>query len=496
MCGNLRSRVLRFVLSGGLAATAVILAGCRTTPPPNLGRGPLTPQEISDIQMGKKAVVLFRLTTTENGTQESLDFQRKVRWRTWRIGGWQRFHYLTDGSKSTPSEWRTPPAANRNDGWRYLVLPPGGYFIEPRPAVAHDNPYPLYHLSVPEGHKIVYAGSFLFTASNGTGLYIPGGVHDDSAAAQAIAKGLVPSVDEVTAAIATPNDLAVAVKPYAGRKLTVMATTNYPMDPTPDVGRKAGVLLAAPVAVTGIALLGLAIWTADTADDDDTVATDYDYDTKNPKTNKTVHHHVSADDDKDGLIVMELLAGGVGFTLIGAAFPIEEVGDLTFGGIVRRTWKPHEAAIRQDIKRFDQAGHLATALPQLLATNGIDPSHPMVAAVSETPTNLVVQVGTCHSGLQPEDFFGWKYMFKTSAYLSVIDPVSHQVIWEHGYLYANLSGSPGQSSYVTVVSSRQKSYSLGAYKGAAGEKLLQQKLEAADRRLSEAMAADLKAAGF
>src|SRR5438105_3802360 len=98
MSGALRSRVFRFIFFTTLIATTVFMAGCRTAPLPNLGHGPLTPQEVSDIVAGKKTVVLFRLTTIAGETQESLDYQQKVRWKIWRVGDWQRFRGLADGT--------------------------------------------------------------------------------------------------------------------------------------------------------------------------------------------------------------------------------------------------------------------------------------------------------------------------------------------------------------------------------------------------------------
>gem|GEM_PF-3646587 len=474
------------------------MAGCRTAPPPNLGHGPLTPQEVSDIVGGKKTVVLFRLTTIADETQEALDYQQKIRWKIWQVGDWQRFHGLTDGTARTPSEWRTPPAATHHDGWRYVVLEPGRYFIQPRPANAVGDPYPIYHLSVPPGQKVVYAGSFPFTASpsgNKQQTYDSGGVRDETGAAREIVRGLV-SADEVKTVIVIPNDLAVAVGPYSRKNFEIFASTNYPMGPTKDVGRKAGVILAAPVAISGLALLGLAYVTLDTGNDDD--IPDYTS-SRTTKKSKGGKPKSTADGVKDteALLAVDLLAAGVGITLVAAAFPVAEIGDLTLGGVVRYTWKPHKEALRHEIRRFDLAGHLTNSLSQALASEGVNPDLAVQPATNSVPrTNLVGRVGTFGCCLYPNDFFGWKYRFRTAAYLSLVDPDSHQVIWEHGYMYGDAEHRRGAPPFITFVLGSQKPRSLGAYKGAAGMNLIRQRLEAADKRLSDAMAADLKDAGF
>lgn len=80
--------------------------------------------------------------------------------------------------------------------------------------------------------------------------------------------------------------------------------------------------------------------------------------------------------------------------------------------------------------------------------------------------------------------------------MSVTEAASNTLIWEHGYVYCHRETKKKNVPFATHVKYSREASSLKAYKVEPGWCLLQEELEDAATRLGEAMAADLKAAGF
>lgn len=450
-------------------AVFVLLTGCRTATP-KMAKGPLTPDEIKSVQAGKKTIVLFRLTNIEDGTQETTDYLDRVRWNIWNVGDWKKFHRVAGPSAKSTPYWRLPAEISRQTGWRYLVLEPGRYFVEARPADDKAHPFPVYHLSVPEGAKVVYAGSFPFTFTNEANLptrFISAGVRDETAAARDIMKSLQPSLGDVTPCLAVPNDLAAVLPPRSHPTIAMTGTINYPPHRTRYVGRKAGAIAAGPFIIAGVALIALE---------------------ENSHDNNTIYQTPT---EEENAAFGDLMIVFGGLTLMMTSVPMAVVGDATAGSIIRQTWKPHEAELERELARFDLAGQLTNSVLQQLATNG-----PAAFNSTNTGPTLVLRVGAYRMGLEPTDILGWNYWMDTAAYLAVIDPASNQVIWEHGYVFGHEKHEKGINPFTTFIAYGGDTLSLGDYKGKEGLHRVDIQLDDAVSQISKKMAADLRAAGF
>src|SRR6185369_9833216 len=241
-CAN---RSLFFSLFIGGAA---LLAGCRTAAKQSVVR-PLSAPEIQSIQSGSNTAVLFRLTSTEN-QQEFSETLDDVKWNIWDVTDWQHCRRLGNRDGSAKTRWRVPSMDLGRAGWRYLILKPGQYFIEPRPVDA-DGPLPVYLLSVPCGSPIVYAGSFPFVSTNtflqqgqAHRFYESHGIRDELDAAREAGAVLSPLATGVMSALAASNDLATVLGPYSARTISSIETINHPPHATRYVGRRAAIFTA------------------------------------------------------------------------------------------------------------------------------------------------------------------------------------------------------------------------------------------------------------
>jgi hypothetical protein len=443
-----------------------LLTGCQTTEQRAVKKS-LTSRELKAIQAGQKSVVLFRLTSTETRDQESLDYLKAVRWNIWNVSDWQNRQLLVKPKDSSRSlDWRVPSEELGRAGWRYLVLEPGRYFIKVKPDEGMAVAFPVYHVSIPPGPRPVYAGSFRFVppeavprVSDGKPETHPGfefesepefkfeGIFDERDLAQEAGKAWLLSLGRVVTSLAASNDLATALWPYSACRILTIEATNRPLHATKYVGHKAGVIVGAPLALTGLLLLSVG--------------------------------------DVDPVFAV----GGIG--LLAAGVTVAYVGDLTVGSISRMNWAHHEAALKQEIMDFNLARHLTNSLlPTLSGTNSIGFNETNAAA------GFVVRLDVYRTGLEPENYLAWNYTFEVQVYLSVMETASSTVIWEHGYVYCNKDLKREIVPFATFVKTADKASSLKAYKGQPGRQRVQKELEEAARRLSAKMADHFKAAGF
>jgi hypothetical protein len=453
-----------------------LLTGCQTTVQRVVKRS-LTPEEIQAIQAGQKSVVLVRLTATETRDQESLSHIMDVRWNIWNVNDWQNRQLLVKPEDSAPSlSWRVPSEELGRAGWRYLVLDPGRYFMKVVPDEGMAETLPVYHVSIPQGPKLVYVGSFYFVPTNEISCFSQGkkktysgfefeGMSDESNAAQKAGRVGLPSFGSVTTSLAVMNDLAAALQPYSGRRILSVETTNRPMHATKYVGHKAAAITAAPFAITGMLILSLA------GDDDD--------------------EQYYGEKDKDDDVAGRAAIACCGLVLVAAAVPIAIIGDATFGSIARMNWSSHEAALRQEIVDFNLAGRLTNSLLSALSSTN-------ATLLNETngSASQVVHVDVYRIGLEPMGYFSFDYTFEIQVYLSVTEAASNTVIWEHGYVYCNKDLKRKSVPFATFVQNAERESSLKAYKGRPGRERVRDELEDAGCRLSEEMVAHFKAAGF
>jgi hypothetical protein len=452
------------------ASGAVLLTGCQTA-----GKRSLTPEEIKAVEAGQKSVVLVRLTSTEAKDRESLEYLRHVRWNIWNVNDWQNRQFLTRAEDSAADLfWRVPSEESGRAGWRYLVLEPGRYFMEVKPDEGWAKTFPVYHVSIPPGPGPVYVGSFRFTPANSITRLVQGrrkeypgvefaGAEDESRMAREAATNLSSSLGSIVTRLAITNDLATVLQSSADQKVLVVEATNRPPHATRYVSHK-GAIIAAPLAVAGMAL----IWLANGDDDDD-------YGDPNDKSGNT------------GKLVLL----GTGGLLLLAAVPVAALGEVIVGPIVQANWAPHEAALKQAITNFNLAQHLTNSLQQALSG-----TNPAGLNETNTGTSLVVHVDVYRIGLEPTTYSGWDYDFEIEVYLSVTEAASSAVLWEHGYLYCSREVKKKKVPFATLVVYDRATQSLKVYKDEPGLRLLHEELEDAATRLSDEMATHLKAAGF
>ena len=459
-----RHRVEVMLLLAGCACGLVLLTGCQTAEP-RAARKSLTAGELKAIQAGQKSVVLFRLTSTGTRDQESLEHLKDVRWSIWNVSDWQNRQLLVKPRDSARSlYWRVPSKELGRAGWRYLVLDPGRYFIKVRPDEGMAVAFPVYHVSIPPGPKPVYAGSFRFVppkavaqASDSEPVAYPHaelepefeceGLSDESDAAQAAGKAWLLPLGPVVTSLAVSNDLATALQPYSGRRISTIEATNRPLHATKYVGHKAGVIVGAPLALGGLLLLSVAG------------------------------------------VEPEFAVGGVG--LLAAAVTVAYAGNLTAGSISRMNWSPHEKALKQEVMDFNLARHLTNSmLAALSGTNAIGSNETNAAA------GFVVHLDVYRTGLEPENYLAMNYAFEVQVYLSVAEAASNTVIWEHGYVCGSKGLSRELVPFATMIRISDQASPLHAYKGQPGQQRMQRELEEAAARLSATLTDRFKAAGF
>ncbi|MEE9246009.1 MAG: hypothetical protein V3U63_07385 [Gemmatimonadota bacterium] len=144
---------------------AAFLGGCTAIP----ARGPSS-EELSAIRSQKAAVVLLRVTATEDGKALNTS-----------AGGWSYAYIgvqaVKIGEQGSFVPWtmnRAPSSNAGREGWRYLVLATGTYYLSINTPHSGRNTWrsadranraPRFWLNVPGNQPVVYAGSIHVSCS-------------------------------------------------------------------------------------------------------------------------------------------------------------------------------------------------------------------------------------------------------------------------------------------------------------------------------------------
>jgi len=463
-------------------AVLAMLAGCATTP---VNRVP-GQVETAAIRAGQKTIVLFRTTTTESRDMEAYEHLDSVQWDMWRLDTWEKPESVSLDLNTfwrTASVWRVPSKLRGREGWRYLVLKPGTYFVRVVPEEAsHESldyermqreaylaKFPAYHISIPDSQTVVYAGSFHFerheqVRRDWIGLktknvsFEPCTVQEETDLARQVGKEAFNAIGDVMSAVAVPyHDLRAAVSKLSDRGIVRVEAEDGLAFVMEDVGKKAAATAAAPLAVPGAFLIETA---------------DYREDFEN-------------DDDLDA----ELAATAAGMVLMVAAVPFGVAADKTFGEAARKAWAPHENALRGLVSNYHLHEQLAESLRKRLSTRQTN-------RLTNEPS-LVVQ-------LRPYRLFLRRthknqFALETAIHVRLLDADSRTVIWQNGFVCSDWGRVKHRFScapYETPTKYASSSHALEEYKWEAGLLLLRTEMDKAVNAFAEEIAQRLKEGGL
>jgi hypothetical protein len=224
-----------------LCCSLALLIGCGTT------SSTIEPAEMQAIREGKRALVLFRLTMTSGGTNDARSAGSRVRWRLWSIGtNWTELDPVH--GRNGPPRWRSLSETTDRQGWRFLLLKPGNYYMEVAPDFVREasslrrRELPEYYLSVPSEVPVVYGGSFLFTQRKEVitnpfqlfrppgGVVIrlePQGVRDESREAEEICRTALTDLGPMASSMAWEYmDYKTALSRYPSARVEAIECTN------------------------------------------------------------------------------------------------------------------------------------------------------------------------------------------------------------------------------------------------------------------------------
>jgi hypothetical protein len=469
-------KVFRFVV---FLLCLALLTGCEMVHPD--ATKPLADKDVRAVQTGRKSLVLFRLTTTEARTNESLELTGSVRWNIWRIDDWQHPKPIADSDYNANApdlHWRIPSVPLGRAGWRYLPLKPGSYLMQVIPDDGYALPYPTYRVSIRKGHPLVYAGSFRFSPGQTfkpTFLdqpkivsYLPEGVVDERELVPDVASAMPTRPADFITCLPVQNDLWKVPDQFHGRRIIAITASERPPYATEGVGASAATIAGAPLAVPGAFLLD-----ASEGDDKDD----------------------SSDDDQGAALT--------GLGLLIASVPLAKVGDATFGESQRKAWAPHEAALKEELAHINLAQNLTNSLSRLAGTHSSGWTETNAAA----DLTLAMEVYRC--GLKR---VGYKYAVEIAVRVSVQNAASRDVLWENGFVYScwapqtknvvlypyDIDGTPGSERvpFEIPLKARSTTYSLDEFKNQAGRDLFRVELEKGIARLSEGIGDYFERVGF
>ena len=141
----------RFLYLVPLVILIFLLSGCATTGLPS-------PKNLELINSGKRSVVLLRITCDIDGNpykvfQSGLTADDPI---GFGLGSFET------GGKPWFIEPKFFSDQTRKDGWMYLVLEPGLYYLAVQPPYRYDSSFPtshLWRLDIPPKVRFVYIGT-------------------------------------------------------------------------------------------------------------------------------------------------------------------------------------------------------------------------------------------------------------------------------------------------------------------------------------------------
>ncbi len=194
-----------------VAAVVGVLTGC------GLPVGPLRETEQEVVTMKQSSIVLLRLVATHDG--QPIEYLTK--WNSalsWSIRLMTNFLVLVENidTGDQMKAIRTPTPEAEKEGWVYLMLEPGRYYLRVQPWI--NNPVSgRFFLSVPVAGTVVYAGSLpIRCAGPVTWIHMtnerrsldcmpPITVEDESASAAQIAQGSFTQYELATILMQKPE---------------------------------------------------------------------------------------------------------------------------------------------------------------------------------------------------------------------------------------------------------------------------------------------------
>ncbi len=431
--------------------------------------------EAEAVRAGQKAIILFRVTTTDSRTNEPIKHLHldSVAWDFWGLDNWDKPESVRSKYHNAWRDkfyWRVPSESDGRCGWRYLVIDHGNYFVRVVPEEASQqilgydyskkksflDQFPAYQINIPPDRSVVYAGSFHFDRleerrggwlgiPEATISFRPQGVENEIIAAKLVGAEAPFQFSSMTPSIAVPyNDLRAAVNKQSKRVVRIESTDGISLA-AEDVGIKAAQIAATPLATPGVFLI-------ETADG---------------STGQTV--------------------AGVALLLAGAPFAI--VADKTFGEAARKVWAPHVAELTKAAENYRLHDQLVDALKQRLTKNQTN--------ASSGEVELVIQLRPYHLLLRNTQ--KKKYALETAVHVSVRDALSNTMLWQNGFVcsYENVVTLDSiRGRFETALQYSPASYPLEAFKSEGGVQLLKKELDRIVTTYTEEIARRIEEAGL
>jgi len=179
--------------------------------------GPLRGGEQEVVTMKKSSIVLLRLVATNDGKPMEYLNKWNSMW-SWPVRLSTHFVVLVENIDTGEQvrEIRTPTHEAEKEGWVYLLLEPGRYYLRVQPW-RNDPVSGRFFLSVPVAGTVVYAGSLPITCAGPITIWImtnervspqcspPVTVEDESESAAQIAKASFAQYDLATILMQRPK---------------------------------------------------------------------------------------------------------------------------------------------------------------------------------------------------------------------------------------------------------------------------------------------------
>ncbi|MGA3284896.1 MAG: hypothetical protein ABSD57_10625 [Verrucomicrobiota bacterium] len=464
-------RANRILMAALVVINSVLLTSCTTA-----GKPPQS--ELEAIKIGHKSIVLFRVTASMGTAGQSVRTGIPFKVGMGQLD--QTEYFETLHSRADFSKWIAPSVVAGKQGWRYLVLDPGAYYVELRPELpaVEINTNEVCSLYVPAGKSIVYAGSFCFdkrvikkgfwgTLNNlGQKRYeIKSlGIRDETAEARQVARECLAEFGDVTPCPAISYDnLSAAAVNVTNRNIAKVESVYGSPFATDDVGADRTVIASAPFLAPGAFALAAS----------QSTPWDTEKDKEQEKTSEVV-----------------------GIWLLLAASPFAIAADKTIGEATRKKWAPYAAAMEKEFIRFDLDRHLTDEVG-----NRLSALHPAVVNSSNAPTD-----STCILRLEPYRVFlretrYKKFALEIAVLVQLFGPSSKTVLWQHDYVYSDFEAAQKNTfflpvPYETLVQTASAPHELDEYKGDQGLELFRTGLTNAVNGLSSAIATRFQEAGF
>ena len=211
-CGTSGTLVRLLGVLMNVVAVVGVLTAC------GLPVGPLKGGEQEVVTMKQSSIVLLRLVAMHDGKPMELLSKWNSMW-SWPVRLMTNFVVLVENIDTGEQvrEIRTPTHEAEKEGWVYLLLEPGRYYLRVQPWI-NDPVSGHFFLSVPVAGTVVYAGSLPITCAGPVTWWImtheqdwspkcmpPGTVEDESESAAQIAKASFAQYDLATILMQGPK---------------------------------------------------------------------------------------------------------------------------------------------------------------------------------------------------------------------------------------------------------------------------------------------------